>query len=131
MTTIHSNFKIDVQKCSGKRTTSNPNYEYLFCSYDNDFKRHKADPIMKAFGLNLVKFEVPKQENTIITTVLVHKEAAGLWKSLPKPTDAISSGAMLSGNVETASSKELTVDGLEHEIKKSNFPQAWTLRRIR
>ncbi|RCH85107.1 hypothetical protein CU097_007934, partial [Rhizopus azygosporus] len=118
----HFNYDVHIEEVGEKRKIGTPTYDDLFYDRDKDFKRIRAKPIMRAFGLDLINIDLKHNQNLFSTSALINEKTSRLLKRLPQPTEGSLNSSMTFPNNELQYPEKFTVCDLQKNIKISNFP---------
>ncbi|CEP16263.1 hypothetical protein [Parasitella parasitica] len=118
----HFNYDVHIEEAGEKRKIGTPTHDDLFYDRDKDFKRIRAEPIMRAFGLDLINIDLKHNQNSFRTSALINEKTSRLLKRLLQSTESSLYASLTFPNNESQYPETFTVCDLQKNIKTSNFP---------
>ncbi|KAI7906026.1 uncharacterized protein BX663DRAFT_248752 [Cokeromyces recurvatus] len=113
----HINYNVYIKEVGEKRKIGTPTYNDLFYDRDKDFKRIRAEPLMKAFGLDLINIDLKHNQNSFKTTALINEKTFRSLKRSSLSTESSLDASMTFPNNELQYPETFTVCGLQKNIK--------------
>lgn len=118
----HPNHKVWAEEIGPKRNVNELGYTDLFYDRDADFKRRRAEPHMKAFGLNLINIDLEDRQNSFKTSALVNEKTAAFLKKIQESTTNSLKATVVLPHDDTDFVESFKLSDLETIIKKSHYP---------